>query len=182
MLSLLLFSNQDMVTIRKVEPAEAGLLLDFSKKTFHHFFGPVNSPASIEAYSAKAFTLEKIQTELLNPDSEFYFAVHEDHVAGYLKLNFGAAQTEALGDDAIEIERIYVAEEYHGKHIGRQLLNFAADIAKQKQLSAIWLGVWEHNSKAIGFYRHHGFEVFGSHDFLLGDELQTDLLMKKQLR
>jgi len=171
-----------MIKIQRVTPAQAPKLLDFSKKTFHHFFGPVNNPDSIEAYSAKAFTLQKIQAELANPNSEFHFAMYDDNIAGYIKLNFGNAQTEPLGNDAAEIERIYVAEEYHGKHIGRQLLDFAIDIAKEKQLVYIWLGVWEHNNKAIGFYRHHGFNIFSSHGFLLGDELQTDLLMKKQLR
>jgi hypothetical protein len=170
-----------MIRIQKVPPAEAAQLLDFSKKTFHHFFGPVNHPASIDAYSAKAFTLQKMQAELANPNSEFYFAMQGNDIAGYIKLNFGEAQTEPLGPGAVEIERIYVAEEYHGKHIGRQLLNFAVEAAKNKHLECVWLGVWEHNTKAIGFYKHHGFEVFSSHEFLLGDELQIDLLMRKTL-
>ena len=46
---------------------------------------------------------------------------------------------------------------------------------------AIWLGVWEENNKAIAFYKRHGFEVFGSHPFKLGGDLQRDLLMKRLL-
>ena len=80
---------------------------------------------------------------------------------------------------ALEIERIYVLGEHHGKHIGKQLLHFAIDIAVDKQFNYIWLGVWEHNNKAIGFYERNGFAVFSSHEFLLGDDRQTDLLMKK---
>ncbi|MDP9046776.1 MAG: GNAT family N-acetyltransferase [Bacteroidota bacterium] len=170
-----------MISIRRVELAEAGLLLDFSKKTFYDFFAHLNDLSNIEAYSATAFTLEKIQSELSNPDSEFYFAKLDNELAGYLKLNFDDAQTELQGEKALEIERIYVSAQHHGKHIGRGLLNFAADIARKKQLEYIWLGVWEHNDKAIGFYKHHGFEVFSSHKFLLGDDLQTDLLMRKMM-
>jgi diamine N-acetyltransferase len=171
-----------MINVQKVTLPEAEQLLDFSKKTFHHFFGPINHPVSIEAYSAKAFTLQKIQSELANADSEFYFAMLDYTIAGYLKLNFGNAQTEFRDNDSAEIERIYVAAEYHGKHIGRRLLNFAADIARNRYLEYLWLGVWEHNTKAIGFYEHHGFKIFSSHDFLLGDERQTDLLMRKTLQ
>ncbi|MFI5159120.1 MAG: GNAT family N-acetyltransferase [Sphingobacteriales bacterium] len=171
-----------MIQIQKVTPDEAAQLLAFSKKTFHHFFAPINNPVSIEAYSAKAFTLQKIKSELANPDSEFYFAMSDDDIAGYIKLNFGEAQTEFKDNNTAEIERIYVAEEHHGKHIGRQLLNFAAAKAESRHLHSIWLGVWEYNTKAIGFYEHHGFKIFSSHEFWLGDERQTDLLMRKTLR
>jgi len=170
-----------MVTIRKVELAEAGILAAFSKKTFYDFFAHLNDLSNIDAYSAKAFTLQKMQSELANRDSEFYFAMLNEKVAGYLKLNFNDAQTELQDKKAAEVERIYVSAEHHGKHIGRSLLNFAADIARSRHLEYLWLGVWEHNDKAIGFYKYHGFEVFGSHDFLLGDDLQTDLMMKKVL-
>jgi ribosomal protein S18 acetylase RimI-like enzyme len=168
-----------MIRIQKVTLAEAEQLLAFSKKTFHHFFAPLNEPANIEAYSAMAFTMEKMRSELINSDSEFYFAMVGDTIAGYLKLNFGNTQTEFQDGNAVEVERIYVSEEHHGSHIGRQLLNFAVEKAKSKQLSYVWLGVWEHNYKAIGFYEHHGFDIFGSHEFLLGNDLQTDLLMKR---
>ena len=170
-----------MVTIQKVEITDADTLLNFSKRTFYEFFAHLNDPANIEAYASVAFTPQKILSELTNPDSEFYFAVIEGIIAGYLKLNFNDAQTEFRDKKAMEIERIYVEGEHHGKHIGRQLLNFAVETALKKQLDYVWLGVWEHNHKAIGFYEHHGFEIFSSHAFLLGNDKQTDLLMRKGL-
>jgi ribosomal protein S18 acetylase RimI-like enzyme len=170
-----------MIRIQKVTLAEAEQVLVFSKKTFYDFFAHLNDLSNIDTYSAEAFTLQKMQWELANPDSEFYFALLNDDTAGYLKLNFNNAQTELQDKKAAEIERIYVSAEHHGKHIGRGLLNFATDIAKARQLEYLWLGVWEHNDKAIGFYKHHGFEVFSSHDFLLGDDLQTDLMMRKMV-
>jgi ribosomal protein S18 acetylase RimI-like enzyme len=170
-----------MVTLRKVELDEAGLLLDFSKKTFYDFFAHLNEPANIEAYALVAFTPQKMQEELSNPNSEFYFAMLNGQVAGYLKLNFADAQTEFRDEKALEVERIYVSGEHHGKHIGRQFLNFAVDTAINRQLDYVWLGVWDHNHKAIGFYLHHGFEVFSSHEFLLGNDRQIDLLMRRML-
>jgi diamine N-acetyltransferase len=170
-----------MIRIQKVTLAEAEQLLAISKKTFYDFFAHLNDLSNIDAYSAQAFTLQKMQSELANPDSEFYFAIFDRDIAGYLKLNFNDAQTELRDQKAAEIERLYVPGEHHGKYIGRSLLNFATDIAREKQLEYLWLGVWEHNVKAIGFYKHHGFEVFSSHDFLLGDDLQTDLMMKRPL-
>jgi ribosomal protein S18 acetylase RimI-like enzyme len=170
-----------MVTIKKVETSELDTLLQYSKKTFYEFFSHLNDPLHFEAYVAVAFTPEKMLSELADPNSEFYFAVIEDDIAGYIKLNFNSTQNEFKDENGLEVERIYVSGEHHGKHIGRQLLNFAIERGIQLQKDFIWLGVWEHNQKAIGFYRAHGFEVCGSHDFILGEDRQTDLLMKKYL-
>jgi len=170
-----------MVNIKKVETSELDTLLQYSKKTFYEFFAHLNDPVHFEAYVAIAFAPERMLSELTNPDSEFYFALIQDDIAGYIKLNFKDAQNEFKEENGLEVERIYVSGEYHGRHIGRQLLNFAVARGVELQKDFIWLGVWEHNQKAIGFYRAHGFEVCGSHDFMLGEDRQTDLLMKKSL-
>jgi diamine N-acetyltransferase len=170
-----------MITIQKVQLSESDTLLHYSKKTFYEFFAHLNEPANMEAYSSVAFTHGNIVTQLSEPYSEFYFALDEGNIVGYLKLNFNNAQTEFKDKNAMEIERIYVSGDQHGKRIGKQLLEFALNMAGGKHFDYVWLGVWEHNDKALGFYRHHGFEVCGSHDFMLGDDKQTDLLMKKVL-
>jgi ribosomal protein S18 acetylase RimI-like enzyme len=170
-----------MITIQRVLLSESDALLAFSKQTFYEFFAHLNDPANMEAYSSVAFTPQSILEQLTNPGSEFYFALYNDDIVGYIKLNFNDAQTEFKDKNALEIERIYVSGERHGKRIGQQLLDFAIDIVRNKQFDYVWLGVWEHNNKAIGFYEHNGFKVFSSHEFLLGDDKQTDLLMKKDL-
>jgi len=170
-----------MITIKKVTPADAEALLAFSKNTFYYFYAHLNTEENIEAYSSVNFTMENMLKQLNNPNSEFYFAFNGDEIAGYLKLNFGDAQTDIKDDNTMEVERIYVSKEHHGKYIGKQLLDFALDIANSKQFAYAWLGVWEHNDKALAFYKRNGFEVFDSHPFWLGDEKQVDLMMKKVL-
>ena len=170
-----------MVTIRKVETKELDALVQFSRQTFYEFFAHLNDPLHFEAYTAVHFAPEKMLGELTNPDSAFYFALVGDEIAGYIKLNENDAQIEFKEDKGLELERIYVSGQHHGKNIGKLLLQFAIQTAIDKQKDFIWLGVWEHNLNAIGFYRHHGFDVCGSHDFILGDDRQTDLLMKRCL-
>ncbi|SDD32825.1 Ribosomal protein S18 acetylase RimI [Mucilaginibacter pineti] len=171
----------DNVIIQKVTIADADVLLTFSRKTFYDFFAHLNDAANMDAYASVAFTLQKIQDELNNPDSEFYFAILNDQVTGYLKINFDTAQTELNQPNSLEVERIYVSAEHHGKKIGHRLLNFALQTAKDKGLQYVWLGVWEHNHKALTFYKKHGFTTFGSHPFMLGNDKQTDLLMRKEI-
>jgi len=170
-----------MIIIKKVGVDEAELLLSFSKQTFYEFFAHLNESANMEAYSSVAFTLQNTLDQLNNPGSEFYFAMLGSEVAGYIKLNFDDAQSDVKDKNAMEVERIYVSGQHHGKKIGKLLLDFSIEIARNKNLSYVWLGVWEHNHKALGFYEHQGFEVFGSHEFLLGTDRQKDLLMKKIL-
>jgi len=160
---------------------DAAVLLGLSKKTFFDAFARLNNAADMEAYAAKAFTLQKFQNELNNPDSRFYFAVVDDAVAGYLKINLHTAQTDLQDPNALEIERIYVLQEYQGQRIGNKLLDFAIEMAIDKKYNYIWLGVWEHNAGAIRLYESKGFKTFSSHPFVLGKDEQTDLLMRREL-
>lgn len=132
-------------------------------------------------YLEEGFSVEKLTAELNNKDSEFYFASLGSNVIGYLKLNFGQSQTELKDDKALEIERIYVLKEFHGKNAGQLLYDKAIQIARQKNADYVWLGVWEENPRAIGFYRKNGFVEFDKHIFKLGNDEQTDIMMKLQL-
>ena len=108
----------------------------------------------------------------------FYFAKIDNKIAGYLKVNTSTAQTELHDADALEIERIYVINEFQGKKIGQILFDKAIEIAKGQSLKYIWLGVWEKNEKAIQFYEKNGLVKFDTHIFKLGSDVQTDVMMK----
>ena len=81
-------------------------------------------------------------------------------------------------ENAMEIERIYVLSSFHGKKVGQFLYEHAIQIARDKNVRFVWLGVWEENPRAIQFYKKNGFVEFDKHIFKLGDDLQTDIMMK----
>lgn len=171
----------DNIEIKQATINDIDTLLNLSRQTFFDAFAHLNDAADMESYAANAFTRQKFELELQNPDSGFYFAVVEGAIAGYLKLNHNTAQTDLQDTNALEVERIYILQQYQGRQIGKHLINFAIDTAVNQKLSYIWLGVWEHNNKAISFYKSKGFEQFGSHPFMLGNDEQTDILMRKEL-
>jgi ribosomal protein S18 acetylase RimI-like enzyme len=125
---------------------------------------------------------EQLSKEIEQEHSAFYFAKLENTVIGYLKINYSGAQTELNDQKSLELERIYIGKEYYGKGVGQLLLNFALQIAKQQQMDYVWLGVWEENHRAIQFYLKNGFITFDKHVFMLGDEAQTDFMMKLELK
>lgn len=170
------------IEIRRVLPNEISQLQTIGRQTFAETFSSGNTEENMKEYLDKGFATGKLQIELSDKSSEFYFALLNDKVIGYLKLNFGQSQTEIRDGDALEIERIYVLKEFHGEKVGQALYEKAIEIAKQKSVGYVWLGVWEENSRAIRFYEKNGFTAFDKHIFKLGNDEQTDIMMKLQLK
>jgi len=169
------------IEIKKITLNEIEQLQKISKQTFQETFLESNSEENIKNYLEEGFSKEKLTEELNDTNSAFYFATLEKEVIGYLKINFGASQTELKDSKAIEIERIYVSKEFHGKSVGQLLYDKAIEVAKQKGSEYVWLGVWEENPRAISFYKKNGFVEFDKHIFKLGDDEQTDIMMKMKL-
>lgn len=171
----------ETIEIKRITVQDINQLKEIGRKTFHETFSESNSEQNMQKYLDEKFSTEKLTEELNNTDSEFYFATLENNVIGYLKVNFGKSQTELKDDKALEIERIYVSKEFHGKKIGQLLYDKAIEIARNNHNDYVWLGVWEKNLRAIGFYKKNGFVEFDKHIFKLGNEEQTDLMMKLKL-
>ena len=171
-----------MIEIKKAVLADLKIIQNISKQSFTETFAAINSPENMEKYLEESFNTTQLTSEISNPDSPFYIAFWEKEPVGYLKLNFGNAQTESIKDNAIEIQRIYVLQAFHGKKIGQILLDEAIKIAHQEAVEYIWLGVWEENHRAIQFYTKNGFITFDKHIFTLGNDQQTDLLMKLNMK
>ena len=169
------------VEIKKIGLAEIGQLQVLGKQTFLETFADGNTEENMRIYLEEGFTADKLTLELTEPNSHFYFALLDNKTIGYLKINFGQAQTELKDKKAIEIERIYVLKEFQGQRVGQILFDLAFDLAKRINADYIWLGVWEKNPGALNFYKKNGFVEFNKHIFKLGNDEQTDIMMKLQL-
>ncbi len=170
------------IHIKKVTLNDINQLQKIGKQTFYETFSEGNTEENMTKYLEEEFSIEKLTTEISDNNAEFYFATLDEKVIGYLKLNSGQSQTEIQDDKALEIERIYVLKDFHGKNIGQILYNKAIYVAKQKNADYVWLGVWEENLRAINFYMKNGFVEFDKHVFKLGNDEQTDIMMKLKLK
>jgi ribosomal protein S18 acetylase RimI-like enzyme len=171
----------DTILTKRITLDDLEKLQMIGRKTFEETFSASNSEENMRNYLEEGFAAEKLTAELNNQNSAFYFAMVKEEVVGYLKVNFGESQTELKDSKALEIERIYVAKEFHGKSVGQVLYDKAIQIAKQQDAEYVWLGVWEENPRAISFYKKNGFVEFDTHIFKLGDDEQTDIMMKLKL-
>jgi ribosomal protein S18 acetylase RimI-like enzyme len=170
-----------MIQIKKANLEDLISIQIIGKQSFIETFTDNNTPENIEKYLQESFNTAQLTLEINNPDSLFYLAYWDSKPIGFLKVNLGNAQTESLYKNTLEIQRIYVLQDFHGKKIGQLLLDQAAKVAQEYRVDYIWLGVWEENHRALQFYTKNGFITFDKHLFILGDDQQTDLLMKLKI-
>lgn len=167
--------------IIKCNREDLQLLREISIETFNDTFRNQNSAENMKAYLERAFNSKQLEKELTNISSGFYFIYFNDEIAGYLKVNINDAQSEKMGDESLEIERIYIRNKFQRKGFGEYLINTAVEIAEEQNKKNIWLGVWEKNENAICFYKKIGFVQTGAHSFYMGNEEQIDVIMTKTL-
>ena len=163
-------SNEDFETLREL-----------SIHTYYETFARLNTAEDMAAYLEDAFNVDRLTQEFNDPNSFFYFLYADEKLTGYLKLNEAPSQTDINDADSLEIERIYVSSEFQGAGLGRYLMEQAVYIAKECNKKYVWLGVWEKNEKALRFYKKNGFYEIGTHKFVMGEDVQTDYIMRKDL-
>lgn len=167
--------------IKECTLEDIGKIKYISEKTFYETFSNENTKEDMENYLKENFSYDCLECEIKNDGSRFYIVENNDEVVAYMKLNFDKAQTEAGHNNSLEVQRIYLLQQYKNNHIGKKLMEKAIEIGRNKNLNYIWLGVWENNINAIRFYEKQGFKKFDTHIFKLGEDEQTDNLMKFML-
>ncbi|MEH7336204.1 GNAT family N-acetyltransferase [Neobacillus drentensis] len=169
------------INVKQCTLEDSRKLQEISSETFYETFKEQNSAENMNAYLEKAFNLPQLEKELSNNSSQFFFVYYDNEVAGYLKVNTNDAQSEEMGEESLEVERIYVKKEFQKHGLGKYLFNKAVEIAIEGNKKKIWLGVWENNENAIAFYKKMGFVQTGAHSFYMGDDEQIDFIMTKTL-
>jgi ribosomal protein S18 acetylase RimI-like enzyme len=161
--------------------ADAANIAAFSRQTFYDTFAAFNTKENMDKFMNESFSMDRLMAEVGAEGNIFILALLDGELAGYAKIT-ESNNPPGLGHvSAIEIARIYAGQKVIGQGVGKALMAECLRLAALKNKQMIWLGVWEHNERAISFYKKIGFEKFGEHDFVLGDDVQTDWLMKKDL-
>jgi ribosomal protein S18 acetylase RimI-like enzyme len=163
--------------IRIATPADVATLTAISLKTFVDTFAPHNTAADMDAYTSVAFGEEKQRREIETEGVVTLLGEEDGETIAYSQLR----HTPAAPHGDVEIARFYVDRSHHGHGIAQKLMDAVEENARALGAERIWLGVWEHNLRAIAFYRKRGFVQRGSQPFLLGSDLQTDWVMNRTL-
>jgi len=169
------------LTIKYATEHDALLIADISRQTFYETFSPLNSKENMDIFMNVQFTRGRLMLEVGQPENIFLLAHNSSEIAGYAKLRDSRHPKNLESSNALEIARLYAQKNMIGKGVGKILMEKSLEIAREKKKDTVWLGVWKQNKKAIDFYTSWGFSIFGECDFILGNALQKDWLMKKPL-
>lgn len=167
--------------IRPAVPADAAALAQVAEACFRETFGPSNSVADMEAYCRETYGEALQGAEIANPGMVTLLAESAGELIGLCQLHPLRHSPCVAAARPLEIYRLYVRGEWHGARVGHRLMEAARREAAARGCDAIWLGVWEHNPRAIAFYRRQGFTVVGEQPFQLGTDTQRDLVMMTRL-
>jgi ribosomal protein S18 acetylase RimI-like enzyme len=172
--------------LRRATTADAPAIAELGERVFRATFGPLNTPEDLALYLPTAYGETRQRAEILHPRwvtivAEIEGVAESGAIAGFVQLREGAAPPSVRGRDPIEIQRFYVDPAWHGRGVAQALMQAAEEAARERQATAVWLGVWEKNPRGIAFYEKCGFRHVGEQPFLLGRDLQTDWVMEKDL-
>lgn len=164
------------ITIRRIVLADALALAEISRQTFYDTFTGTCTEADMEVFLTDYYNLAQVQTELSNADDFYFFALINGEPIGYMRFMEDYTNLPLVKQwKALELKRLYVVKEYHGKGIAQKLMDFFIGYAVQNKYQLVWLGVWENNMKAQNFYAKYGFVNSGhTHNFPIGSTPQTD--------
>lgn len=175
------------IKIRPATIADAQAVADIGCTVFGNSFGYSMPKKDLEQYLIDAYSLPSITKDFKSSDTDIIVAVTPDErgkerIVGFAQLTRGTTEP-CLADKSnyCELQRLYVSEDQHGRGIGSSLMNEIDDMARKQGFTGMWIGVWEENLKAQRVYKRQGFEKCGTHDFVCGEEVQTDWIMWKDL-
>jgi diamine N-acetyltransferase len=163
------------IDIRLAREEDAEPVANLSRQTFYATYASFNTKEDMDKFMNEQFTKEALMNEVRNKENIFVLAFIQEELVGYARMREGKSRP------GMEIARIYALNSKIRKGIGSALMQKCIDIAKEKDKQVIWLAVWKKNQRAIDFYIHWGFEIFGEEEFILGNDHQIDWLMKKEI-
>lgn len=166
------------IALRRAVAGDTPSLAVIAERTFRDAFGAHNSPDNMDLHCARHFGPDIQAREIADPGLVTTLALEDGQIVGFTQVTLAKAHVSIAAQHAAELNRIYVVAERQGKGVAQALIRGALATAAAAGADCLWLGVWEHNTKAMAFYRKFGFEIVGSHAFMLGHERQRDLVMK----
>jgi ribosomal protein S18 acetylase RimI-like enzyme len=167
--------------LRRAVVGDAPSLSVLAERTFRDAFGARNSPSNMDLHCSRVFGSDIQQREIEDRELVTTIAEAENQMIGFSQLRFASRHSSVAAERPAELKRLYVIAEWHGRDVGRNLMQDVIGTAAREGCDVLWLGVWEHNPKAMAFYRKFGLEVVGTHAFMLGQDRQRDLVMSMKL-
>ena len=168
-------------TLRPAVSTDAPALTRLAEQTFRATFAADNAPEDLDLYCRTHYTPEIQAAEIADPRREIWVTEKAGELIAYFMLTEGTREQGVTGERTLELQRIYVDARFHGQGIAQKLMEQVLRRTRERGCDSLWLGVWEHNRRALAYYPKHGFKEVGEHTFVLGNDPQRDLILELAL-
>jgi diamine N-acetyltransferase len=173
--------------VRTGKAGDAEALADLGRRSFYEKWKNNTSAENMKSYLDENYLSDKIRSELEDESIHYVVAEKDGVLVGFARLLYTFPDVQEFAPEAnvtskkpMEVSRIYVSPELIGQSIGAKMMEKIIDLAKEKNCDLLWLGVWEKNP-AVRFYQRFGFVKAGTHQFALGDQIDTDTVMVRRI-
>ncbi|MGL6267760.1 MAG: GNAT family N-acetyltransferase [Chitinophagaceae bacterium] len=170
-----------LIHIERANESQIGIIVELSRKTFIETYAEPGNLENLNLYIDSHLTVEQIGLEFAEPKFRFYIAWIEGKPVGFTKIRKDRHPKGISMQKSMEIQRIYVLQEFQGFSVGKELMKMVKELAREEGDQVIWLQVWQKNDKAIQFYRKAGFVVYETASFEFGNEIHNDFLLRFDL-
>lgn len=167
--------------IRRAKSSDAKSLATLAESTFRDTFSKNNTEEDMDLHCRTSYG-EAIQLrEINNPSLVTLVCENDGELVGFAQVRWEASPLCVEAKNPGEIQRLYVAKNWHGCGLAHDLMRACISELKEHGSDVVWLGVWERNPRAIAFYKKFGFVEVGDHVFPLGTDPQRDIIMVRNV-
>jgi ribosomal protein S18 acetylase RimI-like enzyme len=168
--------------IRRATPADAQSLAEIGARTFAETFGHLYPPQDLEAFLKETYDLDATRKTLADPAKAAWIVEADGEVVGYAEVGpCGLPHPEVTAASG-ELKRLYFLKSWQGRGLGAALFAEAMAWLTREGPRDIWIGVWSENFGAQRFYARHGFEKTGEYGFRVGNTVDHEFIMRRDVR
>ncbi len=179
------FPPNDAFTVRRAQVNDAQALAELARQTFIDTYSDLNDLEDIRLHCEKNFGIAQQSAEIINPDYAVILIWQQQELIAFAQVVKRPApdsvQLSEPEHTAIALFRYYVKKEWHGKGVAQILMQAAEQTAREFGATHLWLGMWEHNARALTFYKKVGFQHVGWVDYHFGSKVERDYVLLKAL-
>ncbi|PRP75827.1 hypothetical protein PROFUN_08821 [Planoprotostelium fungivorum] len=175
-------TSPTMIRLAKPTEEDAQAIAQLGRSVYHATFHHTCSAEDMTQYLDSTYTPSIITSLLQQPQTYFFLATRDGNVLGFVQMMLGTTEPCLSDyDGLIELQKIYIGVEHHGGGVAAALMQHSLNDSKERGFKNVWLGVYEHNHRALKFYNKFGFVKVGTHDFYVGTDRQTDHVCVRHL-
>ena len=139
------------INIRRINIDDVLALSVIARQTFYDTFAGTCTEADMQGFLDQYYSTGQLGKELLDEETFCFFAEANGIPVAYLQFKEAYNNFPEIKKwKALELKRIYVLGEFHGKGIAQKLMNFFLNFAAEKKYEVPDCGIRRQEDAQLG--------------------------------